>query len=86
MTPKQQYEAVLPMYPSGLLPTPTATDSQGRHSVNALQVRGWRRQNLVRNLPTVMEVFGISLDGADSQVNPSFAAEMMGFPPGWCDI
>ncbi len=57
----------------GLLPTPTKSDFRDRNTSE-----NWDGNDLVC---TVKELTGIN-----SQLNPRFVAEMMGFPPDWLEL
>ena len=63
----------------GLLPTPVAHD--GKNST--LPPSGANRKG---GLTTMFAKSGLSLTGADSQLNPRYVGEMMGFPPDWTEL
>jgi hypothetical protein len=62
---------------SGMLPTPTCSDSNGSGSAEALKKRGRGERNDLGSWAT------LNTDGKNSQLNPQFVAEMMGFPTDW---
>jgi hypothetical protein len=65
----------------GLLPTPTATDYKGAYPPTSIN-NNPARKNLLRN---AYQYTGEEYHSRDSQLNPRFAAEMMGFPPNWTE-
>ena len=60
----------------GILPTPTASDkNQGTTIIHPTYPRH-----------TDLNNFMAQQTGKNSQLNPRFVAEMMGFPPSWTEL
>jgi len=64
----------------GMLPTPTVSDSNGSGSKESLEKRGRGERNDLGSWAT------LNTNGKNSQLNPRFVAEMMGFPPNWTEL
>jgi hypothetical protein len=64
----------------GMLPTPTCSAKNGSGSKESLEKRGRGERNDLSSWPTM------NTDGRNSQLNPRFVAEMMGFPPNWTEL
>jgi len=64
----------------GLLPTPTCSDKNGSGSKEALEKRGRGERNDLGSWATM------NTDGKNSQLNPRFVGEMMGFPDNWTTL
>jgi hypothetical protein len=64
----------------GMLPTPTVSDKNGSGSKESLQKRGRGETNDLSSWATM------NTNGKNSQLNPRFVAEMMGFPPNWTEL
>ena len=64
----------------GMLPTPLA----GEYRDTGEKVKGnkYKQQNLTRTIANNSAEWG----GKNSQLNPPFVLEMMGFPPGWTEL
>jgi hypothetical protein len=65
---------------TGMLPTPTVSDKNGSGSKEALEKRGRGERNDLGSWATM------NTDGKNSQLNPRFVAEMMGFPVNWTEL
>ena len=63
-------------YKLSLLPTPNASDNRNRGNPSHPCI-----QKRIKNGKQV----GLTMM-VDGQLNPRFVAEMMGFPPDWCDL
>ncbi len=66
----------------GLLPTPTATDWKGAYPPTSIE-NNPARKHMMRNVYQYLEGPYHSIN---SQLNPLFVNEMMGFPIGYLDI
>jgi hypothetical protein len=64
------------IYQRGMLPTPDAASGKTGYM-------GKNRKGKQQNLETVIRN---SDDSLNSQLNPRFVAEMMGFPPNWTEL
>jgi hypothetical protein len=64
----------------GLLPTPQLSDFKGSGSLESLQKRGRGQKNDLSSFVTY------NTNGKNSQLNPQFVAEMMGFPINWTEL
>ena len=60
-----------------MLPTPTASAANGGGSAESLEKRGRGETNCLASWAT------LKTDGKNSQLNPQFVEEMMGFPENW---
>ena len=67
---------------NGLLPTPTATDWKGAYPPSSIDKNPARR-GLLRNAYQYTEG---EYHSTNSQLNPRFVMEMMGFPPDWTEL
>jgi hypothetical protein len=67
---KGNLEETVAKWVTGILPTPTKSDFQHRN-----KSENWEGSDLVS---TISETHG-----RNSQLNPLFVGEMMGFPPNW---
>lgn len=63
----------------GMLPTPVARDYKGTNSMDHLQGKNGNTITHDYQLPNYIKL----KTGSNSQLNPQFVAEMMGFPPNW---
>jgi hypothetical protein len=70
----------------GLLPTPSAEDNRDRGKISDPSVQ--RRIALGKQvgLTCYMKEAGYQATGTNSQLNPRFVAEMMGFPANWTEL
>jgi hypothetical protein len=64
----------------GMLPTPVA----GEYRDTGEKVKGnkYKQQNLTRTIANNSDEW----TGKNSQLNPRFVMEMMGFPPNWTEL
>ena len=60
-----------------ILPTPTCSDAKGLESAESLKKRNRGERNDLSSYMT------LNTNGKNSQLNPLFVAEMMGFPKDW---
>ena len=71
---------------SGMLPTPQARDYQGAETPEKYLERKklWETKsiNLQLTLPQILN----NATGQNSQLNPQYVAEVMGFPPNWTEL
>lgn len=65
---------------SGMLPTPLRSDLRGGVTME----RKLQRQQRSKRGLSLSENF--SIPGKTSRLNHRFVIEMMGYPPGWCDL
>ena len=63
----------------GMLPTPCTRDYRGANSMDHLQGKNGNKMTHEYQLPNFVKL----KTGSNSQLNPQFVAEMMGFPPDW---
>jgi hypothetical protein len=63
----------------GMLPTPCTRDYKGANSMDHLQGKNGNKMTHEYQLPNFVKL----KTGSNSQLNPQFVAEMMGFPPDW---
>jgi len=63
----------------GMMPTPTATDWKGAYPPSSINKNPARRY-MIRN---VYQYEDKEYNSKDSQLNPFFVEEMMGFPKNW---
>jgi site-specific DNA-cytosine methylase len=66
----------------GMLPTPTATDFKGAYPPTSIN----NNENENQCLRTLYNGTEIKIHSKNSQLNPRFVAEMMGFPPNWTEL
>ena len=67
----------------GMLPTPAARDFKGANTLeNTKKKIAEGKRAHMGQLPNYVRV----TTGANSQLNPQFVAEMMGFPPDWTEL
>lgn len=66
----------------GMLPTPVARDYKGTNSMDHLQGKNGNTRTHEYQLPNYIKL----KTGSNSQLNPQFVAEMMGFPPNWTEL
>jgi hypothetical protein len=71
---------------SGMLPTPQARDYQGAETPEKYLIRKklWETKsiNLQITLPQILN----NATGQNSQLNPQYVAEVMGFPTNWTEL
>jgi hypothetical protein len=67
----------------GMLPTPSAEDNRDRGKVSDPAIQRGIQKGKQVGLTMVMKEIGYQQTGQNSQLNPLFVAEMMGFPPDW---
>jgi len=70
------------IYQRGMLPTPATRDYKGANSMEHLKGENGTVMNHMTQLPNYIK-FHL---GSNSQLNPRFVAEMMGFPPNWTEL
>jgi hypothetical protein len=63
----------------GMLPTPATRDYKGTNSMEHLMKENGNVMSHANQLPNYIKL----KIGTDSQLNPLFVAEMMGFPTDW---
>jgi hypothetical protein len=73
------------MLSMGLLSTPTVSDSKGAYPPTSLDNFPTRRVSM-KSIYCQMEEGEKNYHSKDSQLNPRFVAEMMGFPPNWTEL
>ena len=66
----------------GMLPTPCTRDYKGANSMDHLQGKNGNKMTHEYQLPNFVKL----KTGSNSQLNPRFVAEMMGFPPDWTEL
>ena len=66
----------------GLLPTPSTRDPKGANSMEHLKRENETVMNHMTQLPNYIKYH----IGTNSQLNPRFVAEMMGFPVNWMEL
>ena len=66
----------------GMLPTPSTRDYKGANSMEHLKGENETVMNHMTQLPNYIKYH----IGTNSQLNPRFVAEMMGFPPNWTEL
>lgn len=66
----------------GMLPTPAARDYKGTNSMDHLQGKNGNKMTHDYQLPNYIKL----KTGSNSQLNPQFVAEMMGFPTDWTEL
>jgi hypothetical protein len=64
----------------GMLPTPVS--GEWRDTGDKVKGNTYKQQNLTRTIANNSKEWG----GSNSQLNPRFVAEMMGFPPNWLEL
>jgi hypothetical protein len=64
----------------GMLPTPVS--GEWRDTGDKVKGNTYKQQNLTRTIANNSQEWG----GSNSQLNPRFVAEMMGFPPNWLEL
>jgi hypothetical protein len=67
---------------TGLLPTPNARDYLGSTKPGKRITSTGKIQNYGEVLPDTIK----RMTGTNSQLNPRFVAEMMGFPANWTEL
>ena len=67
------------IYQRGMLPTPTAQIVKHGHTDKYWENRIGKRQMDIA-------MWNAQTNGKNSQLNPRFVAEMMGFPPNWTEL
>ena len=73
------------MMNKGLLSTPTVSDSRGAYPPTSLDNFPTRRVAM-KSIYCQIEEGEKNYHSKDSQLNPRFVAEMMGFPPNWTEL
>lgn len=73
------------MLDKGLLSTPTVSDSTRAYPPTLLDNFPTRRVSM-KSIYCQMEDEEKNYHSKDSQLNPRFVAEMMGFPPNWTEL
>jgi hypothetical protein len=71
---------------NGMLPTPAAEDNRDRGKISDPAVQRRISMGKQVGLTCHMKEIGYQKTGANSQLNPRFVAEMMGFPPNWLEL
>ena len=66
----------------GMLPTPCTRDYRGANSMDHLQGKNGNKMTHEHQLPNFVKL----KTGSNSQLNPQFVAEMMGFPSNWTEL
>jgi hypothetical protein len=66
----------------GMLPTPATRDYKGANSMEHLRGENGNKMTHESQLPNYIKL----QTGSNSQLNPRFVAEMMGFPPNWTEL
>ena len=66
----------------GMLPTPATRDYKGTNSMEHLRGENGNKMTHENQLPNYIKL----QTGSNSQLNPRFVAEMMGFPPNWTEL
>jgi hypothetical protein len=66
----------------GMLPTPAARDYKGANSLEHLKGENGNKVKHDSQLPKYIKLG----TGSNSQLNPRFVAEMMGFPVNWTEL
>jgi hypothetical protein len=66
----------------GMLPTPATRDYKGTNSLEHLRGQNGNKMTHENQLPNYIKL----MTGSNSQLNPQFVAEMMGFPANWTEL